>query len=171
MLMCLNILRGFRCKMMQCSVLIPLHGGNYSCDLYYLYSHLKISFHVIFVSVFATSCSVIWKSSTWEGNCWLCLEGKNTKESWPHHHSHSTGITWHDWKKRQHLCLYIFFSWLNTKWGKKNKHGGTAWKCEKLLCLNLVAIKKLVAESSWQTGGIDTANRQRQLADKILQKI
>lgn len=44
-------------------------------------------------------------------------------------------------------------------------------KQEQLLSLNLVAIKKLVAESSWQAGEIDTANRQMQLADKILQKI
>lgn len=32
--------------------------------------------------------------------------------------------------------------------GKKSKHGGTAQQCEQFLSLNLVAIKKLVAESS-----------------------
>lgn len=50
----------------------------------------------------------------------------------------------------------------------KNKHGGTAQKQEQLLSLNLLAIKKMVAENSWQTGGIDTAKMQMQLADKNL---
>lgn len=72
-------------------------------------------------------------------------------------------------KEATPVSLYLFFL-IEYKVRKKNKHGGTAQKCE-LLSLNLVAIKKLVAESSWQIGGIDTANRQRQLADKILQKI
>lgn len=82
--MCLNILRGFRCKIMQYSVLMSLHGDNYSFDLYYLYPHLKISFHVIFMrpsflEVSATSCCVIWKCSIWEGNWRLYLEGKKYK--------------------------------------------------------------------------------------------
>lgn len=73
-------------------------------------------------------------------------------------------------KEATPVSLYLFFL-IEYKVREKTKHGGTAQKCEKLLSLNLVAIKKLVAESSWQIGGIDTANRQRQLADKILQKI
>lgn len=51
------------------------------------------------------------------------------------------------------LCL-----WIQSGWEKNPIHGGTARQCEQLLSLNLVAIKKLVAESSRQTGGIDTAN-------------
>lgn len=39
------------------------------------------------------------------------------------------------------------FAWIQSG-GKKPKHGGTAQRCEQLLSLNLVAIKKLVAESS-----------------------
>lgn len=73
--------------------------------------------------------------------------------------------------KRGNTWVFISFfpAWIKEE--KKNKHGGTAQKWEQLLSLNLVAIKKLVAESSWQTGGIDIANRQMQLADKVLQKI
>lgn len=79
-----------------------------------------------------------------------------------HGMSGKRGNTW--------VFIYFFPAWVQSE-GKKNKHGGTAQKWGQLLSLNLVAIKKLVAESSWQTGRIDTANRQMQLADKILQKI
>lgn len=46
------------------------------------------------------------------------------------------------------LCLVCL---LGYKGGGGTKYGGTTQQCEQVLSLNFVTIKKLVAESSWQT--------------------